>query len=89
MVRINLSTDINAPLERVFDLARSIDLHVASTDFTGEQAIDGVTSGRIGLGEKVTWKGRHFGLKVKHTSLITAYQSPTYFQDCMVQRPIP
>jgi ligand-binding SRPBCC domain-containing protein len=85
MVRINLETTINAPLERVFDLSRSIDLHMASTDFTGEEAIAGVTSGRIGPGEKVTWKGRHFGVKFKHTSLITAYQFPTHFQDSMVQ----
>jgi ligand-binding SRPBCC domain-containing protein len=85
MVRIDLETSINAPLERVFDLSRSIDLHMASTDFTGEEAIAGVTSGRIGLGETVTWRGRHFGVKVQHTSLITAYQFPIHFQDSMVQ----
>ena len=85
MVRINLETVINAPPERVFDLSRSVDLHMTSTDFTGEKAIAGVTSGRIGLGEKVTWRGRHFGVKVEHTSLITAYQFPTHFQDFMVR----
>jgi ligand-binding SRPBCC domain-containing protein len=85
MVRINLETAINVPLERVFDLSRSIELHMASTNFTGEEAIAGVTSGCIGPSEKVTWKARHFGVKVKHTSLITAYQFPTHFQDSMVQ----
>jgi ligand-binding SRPBCC domain-containing protein len=85
MVRINLETAINAPLERVFDLSRSIDLHMVSTDFTSERAIAGVTSGCIGLGEKVTWKGRHSGLDVEHTSLITVYQFPTHFQDSMAR----
>jgi len=85
MVKINLETTINAPIERVFDLSRDVDLHMASTDFTGEKAIAGVTSGRIGPGENVTWRGRHFGVKVGHTSRITAYQFPIYFQDSMVR----
>jgi ligand-binding SRPBCC domain-containing protein len=85
MVRIDLETAIKAPVERVFNLSRSIDLHMASTDFTGEQAIAGVTSGLIGLEERVTWKGRHFGINVEHTSLITAFRFPTHFQDSMVR----
>ena len=85
MVRIELSTAIAAPVERCFDLSRSIDLHMASTDGTGERAIAGVTSGLIGSGQEVTWLGRHFGLKVTHTSRITAYERPEYFQDSMVR----
>jgi len=85
VVRIDLLTDISAPIERVFDLARSIDLHMASTNWTGERAVDGVTTGLIGSGQQVTWRGRHFGLMVHHTSEITAYQFPTYFQDSMVR----
>jgi len=45
MVRIELTTRIAAPIERCFDLCRSIDLHMASTNWTGEKAIAGVTSG--------------------------------------------
>ena len=85
MVKIELETTIEAPVERVFDLSRSVDLHMASTDFTGERAIAGVTCGRIGPGEQVTWQGRHFGVKLEHTSLITAYQFPIHFQDSMVR----
>jgi ligand-binding SRPBCC domain-containing protein len=85
MVRIDLLTEISAPIGRVFDLARSTDLHMASTNWTGERAIDGVTSGLIGPGQQVTWRGRHFGFMVHHTSEITAYQFPTYFQDSMVR----
>jgi ligand-binding SRPBCC domain-containing protein len=85
MVRLEIETLIDAPIERVFDLARSIDLHMASTDWTGERALAGITSGLIGLNQEVTWKGRHFGLMVRHRSRITKFESPTYFQDCMVK----
>jgi hypothetical protein len=68
MVCIELSPRIAAPIERVFDLARSIDLHVASTNWTRERAIAGVTHGLIGAGQEVTWRGRHFGFMVRHTS---------------------
>lgn len=85
MIRIQLTTTIAAPIQRCFDLSRSIDLHMASTDFTGERAIGGVTSGLIGLGQEVTWSGRHFGFRITHTSRITGFESPRYFQDCMVR----
>ena len=45
-----------APRERVFDLARSIDLHQRSTERTREQAVGGRTSGLIGVDESVTWR---------------------------------
>ncbi len=85
MIRIELVTQIAAPVERCFDLARSIDLHMASTEWTGEQAVAGVTSGLIGAEQEVTWKGRHFGFMISHTSRITAFDRPNYFQDCMVR----
>src|SRR6476661_1040369 len=85
MIRIQLTTAIVAPIARCFDLSRSIDLHMASTDWTGERAIAGVTAGLIGLGQEVTWSGRHFGFRVTHTSRITALEFPKYFQDSMVR----
>jgi len=85
MVSIELVTRIAAPVERCFDLARSIDLHMASTDFTGERAVSGTTSGLIGFDQQVTWRGRHFGFKFRHTSRIGVYDRPRHFQDSMVQ----
>ena len=85
MTRIVLLTSIAAPIERCFDLARSVDLHMASTNWSGERAIAGVTSGLIGAGQEVTWQGTHFGFTLTHTSRITAYERPKYFQDCMVR----
>ena len=84
MATITLNTPINAPIEKVFDLSRSIDLHVESTKQTGEQAIAGRTSGLIELGETVTWRAKHFGIWQSLTSKITDYNYPTFFADEMV-----
>src|SRR5215218_8887243 len=59
LVEIEMSTYIAAPRERVFDLARSIDVHQRSLEHTRERAVGGRTSGLIGLGETVTWRARH------------------------------
>ena len=85
MPKIELSTEIKAPVERCFDLSRSIDLHIVSTQHTGEQAIEGVTSGLIGFGESVTWRAKHFGIWQKLTSKITDFQRPNFFADEMVK----
>lgn len=85
MTTIELSTYIKAPIQFVFDLSRDITEHEASTSNTREKAIAGVTSGKISLGETVTWHAKHFGFYLKHTSLITAFESPIYFVDEMTQ----
>jgi ligand-binding SRPBCC domain-containing protein len=81
MIEIELTTRIDAPVERVFDLTRSIDLHARSLSHTGEEAVGGRTSGLIGMGETVTWRARHLGVRQHLTSRITAYDRPRYFQD--------
>ncbi len=85
MALIQLRTEIRAPRERVFDLARSIDAHQDSTHGTDERAVAGVTTGLIGLGEEVTWEARHFGVKQRLTSKITAFDRPRHFQDVMLR----
>jgi len=85
MPLIQLSTDISAPIERVFDLARSIDLHTQTASQTKETAVAGRTSGLIGLGETVTWNATHFGFRLSHTSKIVAYERPVHFRDSMIE----
>jgi ligand-binding SRPBCC domain-containing protein len=85
MTTIQLETRIAAPAMRVFLLSLSIDLHMESTAQTRERAIAGVTHGLIGPGESVTWQGRHFGLMLQHTSLITRYDPPFCFEDVMTK----
>lgn len=85
MPTIELATSIAAPIERVFDLARSIELHTNSTSSTDEQAVGGVTSGLIGPGQEVTWRARHFGVWQSLTVCITAFERPTHFADTMLR----
>ncbi|MBE16895.1 MAG: cell division protein [Cytophagaceae bacterium] len=82
---ITLHTTIDAPIETVFDLARSIDFHQQSASKTKETAIAGVTTGLIGYNQTVTWKGKHFGSYLTHQSKITAYRYPTYFSDTQLK----
>ena len=84
MPAIILQTHINAPIQKVFDLARSIDLHMQSTKQTGEKAIAGRITGLIELGETVTWRAKHFGIRQNLTSKITEYKYPDYFVDEML-----
>ncbi len=85
MQTVALETKIAAPPERCFLLSLSIDLHMQSTAPTRERAIAGVTHGLIGLGETVTWQGRHFGFLLTHQTLITQYDRPHHFQDVMIE----
>jgi ligand-binding SRPBCC domain-containing protein len=87
MTVIDLTTDIDAPIERVFDLARDLDLHAASMAHTGERAVAGRTSGRIEVGDTVTWRARHFGLLWSLTSRITAVEAPARFEDVQERGP--
>ena len=84
MPTIVLITKINAPVEIVFNLSRSIDLHIESTKQTGERAIGGRTNGLIGLNETVTWRAKHFGIWQNLTSKITVFNPPNLFVDEMV-----
>jgi ligand-binding SRPBCC domain-containing protein len=84
MPLIKLETIIDAPIERVFDLARSIDLHAESMSGSHERAIDGVTTGLIDLGQTVTWEAVHFGFRQRLTSKISVCERPSHLQDVMV-----
>ena len=83
MVEIELETRIRAPIERVFDLSRSIDAHLDSTSSTGERAIAGTTTGLIGHGENVTWSAVHFCIRQELTVEIVEFERPHVFADKM------
>jgi hypothetical protein len=85
MTRLFLTCTIQAQIQRVFDLSRSISLHVHSMKHTGEQAVSGVRTGLIGLNETVAWQAKHFGKTRLFTSIISQYNSPFSFTDEMQQ----
>jgi ligand-binding SRPBCC domain-containing protein len=85
MIELHEITVIRAPITRVFDLARSIEVHLLGNTHFGEQATAGTRSGLIGPGESITWRARHFFIRQNLTSAITAFDSPRYFQDTMLR----
>ena len=84
MPTIVIKTEIGAPRETVFDLARSIDLHVDSTSATNERAIAGRTTGLIQLGDTVTFEATHFYIRQRLTVRIEKLDRPVHFRDSMV-----
>lgn len=86
-VRFEHETPIEAPVKLVFDLSLAIDAHVASMSASKERAIAGVTSGRIGLDETVTWRATHLRIPFTMTSRVTELESPHRFVDEQVRGP--
>lgn len=85
MPTIKLVTEIAAPVELVFDLARSIDFHCYAEQGSGEQAVAGIMTGLIGMGDEVTFRARHFGVWQQLTSRITIFDPPRHFRDTMLR----
>ncbi|WP_298714159.1 SRPBCC family protein [Chitinophaga sp.] len=83
MPSIHLTTVIHAPLQRVFDLSRSITLHKRSMSHLKEEAIRGRTNGLIEYDESVTWRAKHLGKTRELTTRITAMQKHGHFTDEM------
>jgi ligand-binding SRPBCC domain-containing protein len=87
MITLDETTVIAAPIALCFDLARSVEVHLAGNTHYGELAfaIEGSTSGLLNLGDTVTWRARHFFIRQRLTSRITAFDPPAYFQDTMLR----
>jgi ligand-binding SRPBCC domain-containing protein len=81
MGTIRLETVIKAPIERCFDLARSVDAHLASTASTGERVVAGKAHGLLELGESVTWEGRYLAIRLRQGAVITRLDRPHMFVD--------
>jgi ligand-binding SRPBCC domain-containing protein len=84
---IHVETRIDADPQRCFNLARDVGVHQQSTAKSKERAVDGVTAGKLALGETVTWEAIHFGVRMRLTSRITAFDPPRRFVDEMVKGP--
>ena len=86
-VSFECATRTTMPKAELFDRARNIDAHKDSMARSREEAVAGVTTGPISLGEDVTWRAWHFGVPLRMTSRITAMDAPDYFVDEQVKGP--
>ncbi|MFJ3956020.1 SRPBCC family protein [Arthrobacter sp. NPDC090010] len=78
---------IKAPPELLFALSLDVDAHTGSMAASGERAVAGVTTGRLGPGETVTWEARHFGVRIRMTSRISEYRESSFFVDEQLSGP--
>jgi hypothetical protein len=74
---------VQAPIERCFQLATHLELVAdvlgMKTLKQGGTRFEGLVEG----GDHVVWYGWKFGLPHMHESVISRYESPTFFQDTM------
>lgn len=68
-----------------FDLMRDIRIHTETTAQTNEKAVAGVTDGKIGLGQTVTFEGIHFGIRQRLTVKVVEFERPRLFVDEMTE----
>jgi ligand-binding SRPBCC domain-containing protein len=86
MPTIRLATHVDAPTERVFDLARSVDLQQETLRLQG-RPIAGLTGGLSGPGEKTVWRSSLLGKRLDITTKVTAYSRPHHFRRTLVEGP--
>ena len=85
MPRIILTTQIKAPVERVFDLARSIDFHLHSSPDAEKVVAEGKAEGLLELNDSVTWEGSRFGAPQSLLVRVIQMEPPHCFVDEMVE----
>ncbi|MCX6183369.1 MAG: SRPBCC family protein [Bacteroidetes bacterium] len=84
MPLILLHTEIAAPVERCFNLSRSMEMHVLSMKESDERIVGGRTSGLIEVGETVIFRARHFWITQQHVGKISEMDFPNSFVDTMI-----
>jgi ligand-binding SRPBCC domain-containing protein len=79
MPLIHLTTFIAAPVDRVFDLSRSIELHKHTMKKFEEKPVAGRISGLMQPGDKITWRGKHLLKRRVWINSIAALEKPFTF----------
>jgi len=77
MPTLHRETHVDAPRERVFDLARHVEAHVATMP---DERAEGAT-GLLERGNQVTFHQRQFGVPFSLTAQVTELDRPRRFAD--------
>lgn len=85
MPTLIIETEINAAPEICFDLVRDVSLHLQTAKHINEKVFTGKKSGKIALGEIVTFEEKYFGLTQKLTVKVTEFEKPFRFTDEMIE----
>lgn len=80
-----MTTLLNAPIDVCFEMSLDIEIELKAARHQSIRAVAGVTAGVMRSGDIVTWEAKQFGIWLRHTTLISCYERPIYFQDSMVR----
>jgi hypothetical protein len=86
MMTIRITKMVKAPMDRCFQLSRSIDLRRVSGSLNTEP-VAGPTSGLIRSGDSVTWRRSSFLKSSDHTTVLDVFRQPSYYNEVMVEGP--
>jgi ligand-binding SRPBCC domain-containing protein len=84
---IEVVSVIDAAPGELFHLELDVDVHAESLNDSGETATTSSGRRHLVLGDEVTFRARHFGLRWSMTSRITAYEPPYRFVDEQTRGP--
>ncbi len=84
---IEVVTVVEAAPAEVFALKLDVDVHAASLRGSGETATTSTGRRRLALGDEVTFRARHFGMRWRLTSRITVFEPPSRFVDEQTRGP--
>ncbi|MFY9620082.1 MAG: hypothetical protein WAM70_13450 [Pyrinomonadaceae bacterium] len=83
-----LETEIAAPIELCFDLARDVETHLATAAHTQERIVGGKSCGLLELGDELTFEAVHLGVRQKLSSRVVECDRPYRFIDQMISGPL-
>ncbi len=78
MDKIEFNTHIKAPIERCFDLARSIDFHKISGEPLKKESVAGCTTGLIGNNQHVLMQSHLWGIRFSTELRISKFNPPFF-----------
>lgn len=84
MPTLRYESIIEAPVRRVFDLARDVETHLRTAAFTHERVVGAKTSGLLELGDLITFEGVHLRIRQRLTARVVEFDHPHRFVDEMV-----
>jgi ligand-binding SRPBCC domain-containing protein len=85
MPKIHLTHFIQAPIERVFDLNRSLAVRKKGLHQKNAQVLSSSSKGLVDAGETITLRAKHLGKTREMTARITAFKHPHQFVEEQVK----
>ncbi|KJD33196.1 hypothetical protein PW52_14825 [Tamlana sedimentorum] len=82
---IEVKTEIDADIEKCFDLARDVTFYQSTLKNPTEMAIGGKVSGLVQKGDFTLWETRHLYIHQHLTLKVTEFESPVLFVDEMIE----